>query len=138
MSKKLKFHFTEGHTHIATGVTCQWFSGVDCVYTTVKEHDGIITRSDVSVPMHDVLYIEVLDEGGAVSVIPGLINSFTVVPNAAQVQKVQAALEAQKKADEKFLKEKEIKRQKTAQRKKEQHAKHLGISVEQLESLHKQ
>lgn len=140
MSKKLKFHFTEGHTHVATGVvqTWQWSSNEDFNYTTVKDHDGIVTRSDVSVPMHDVLYIEVHEDNGNVSVIPGLITSFTVAPNAAQVQKVQAALEAQKKADEKFLKEKEIKRQKTAQRKKEQHAKHLGISVEQLESLHKQ
>ena len=150
MSKKLKFHFTEGHTHVATGVTqtSNWNAKKEFSYTsatekenftykTFKEKDGIVTHSTVEVPMHDVLYIEVHSENGHVEIIPGLITSFTVVPNAAQVAKVQADLDATKKADAKFLKEKEIKRQKTAQRKKEQHAKHLGITVEQLETLHK-
>jgi len=137
MSKKLKFHFTEGHTHIATGVVNMWNSSDAFVYSTFKENDGIVTSSDVTVPMHDVLYIEVLDDAGGITVVPGLITSFSAVPNAAQVDKVQKDLQNKKEADEKFLKEKEIKRQKTAQRKKEQHAKHLGITVEQLESLHK-
>lgn len=134
---KVKFHYTEGHTHTATGVHAYQERHGEFAYCSTKHKDGISEQINVTVTMNDVLYIEVIDDSGETTIIPGLITKFTVIPDSKQLEKVNAQVLADKKEEQKYQELKEQKRIKNAERKKVQYAKQLGVSVEVLNSLHK-
>ncbi len=136
-NKKLKFYFTEGHTHTVTGVTGHNVNpGNVFIYHTSKVSNDIWTESKVQLPMKDVLYVECI-EGDHVQIIPGLVRNFSVTPDPKEIEKINEQVLKAKQEEEKYAKHKEEKKRKNAQRKKEQYAKQLGVSVEQLGTLHK-
>lgn len=138
---KLKFYYTENHKYTASDVFKYASASTNFVeeftYSSIKYKDGIEVVKKVSVSMHDVLYIEVLNDDGSITIIPGLITKFNVTPSQTELDKVQADLDIAKAALEKYRTDKEAKRIKNAKRKKQQYAESKGVSVSELEVLTK-
>lgn len=81
---KIKFFFEDNASFTVTDATS--FNTLKDVfeYVVEKNKDGIEVCTVVKVPMHDVLYI-VVEENGTMLTIPGKYSSFSVVPAPHQV-----------------------------------------------------
>ncbi|WNA16070.1 hypothetical protein XaC1_427 [Xanthomonas phage XaC1] len=135
MSYTLKFFYTEGHTFTASNVDNHTV-GQGCInYYTSKQTDTVHSSAQHRVFVDDVLYVEVHKPNGFFEVIPGLIKSFSAVPNAQEMNKVNNVVANENQHKEAAAKRHDKNVKAIAAKRKAQRARELGVTIADLEKI---
>lgn len=135
MSYTLKFFYTEGHTFTASNVNNHTVGQGTIIYYTNKETDTVHSSSQHRVFVDDLLYVEVHKPNGGFEVIPGLIKSFSAVPNAQEMTKVNNVVANENQHKEAAAKRHDKNVKSIAAKRKAQRARELGVTIADLENI---